>query len=204
VKGEKDMKFDLFSRFIFPIAITLTVTSCTTGLPTVNERSDVQSGKKSVVLLRITCELIEDNTPIEAFPGRMSASVMILKGGPIIGGKVDVAGAYRFLSPETRKQGWVFFYLEPGIHYLVFEGMASAAGMYYSPRYEVKIPETSPVVYIGCMHLYCESPYIFETACGTLDKCRMILSSEEIKAKKLQEEFLPDLGSFQTILMERL
>lgn len=198
------MKFDLFSRFIFPIAITLTVTSCTTGLPTVNERSDVQSGKKSVVLLRITCELIEDNTPIEAFPGRMSASVMILKGGPIIGGKVDVAGAHRFLSPETRKQGWVFFYLEPGIHYLVFEGMASAAGMYYSPRYEVKIPENSPVVYIGSMHLYCESPYIFETACGTFDKGRMILSNEEIKAKKLQEEFLPDLGSFQTILMERL
>jgi hypothetical protein len=204
VKGEKDMKFDLFSRFIFPIAITLTVTSCTTGLPTVNERSDVQSGKKSVVLLRITCELIEDNTPIEAFPGRMSVSVMILKGGPIIGGKVDVAGAYRFLSPETRKQGWVFIYLEPGIHYLVFEGMASAAGMYYSPRYEVKIPENSPVVYIGSMHLYCESPYIFETACGTFDKGRMIVSNEEIKAKKLQEEFLPDLGSFQTILMERL
>jgi hypothetical protein len=54
------------------------------------------------------------------------------------------------------------------------------------------------------MHLYCESPYIFETACGTFDKGRMILSNEEIKAKKLQEEFLPDLGSFQTILMERL
>ena len=198
------MKFDLFSRFIFPIAITLTVASCTTGLPTVNERSDVQSGKKSVVLLRITCELIEDNTPIEAFPGSMSASVMILKGGPIIGGKVDVAGAYRFLSPETRKQGWVFFYLEPGIHYLVFEGMASAAGMYYSPRYEVKIPENSPVVYIGSMHLYCESPYIFETACGAFDKNKMIVSNEEIKAKKLQKEFLPDLGSLQTVLMNRL
>lgn len=197
------MKFDLFSRFIFPIAITVMVASCTHP-PTVNERSDVQSGKKSVVLLRITCELIEDNTPIEAFQGSMSASVMILKGGPIIGGKVDVAGAYRFLSPETRKQGWVFFYLEPGIHYLVFEGMASAAGMYYSPRYEVKIPENSPVVYIGSMHLYCESPYIFETACGTFDKGRMIVSNEEIKAKKLQKEFLPDLGSPQTVLMERL
>jgi hypothetical protein len=89
----------------------------------------------------------------------MSASVMILEGGPIIGGKIDGGPRYRFLSPETRKQGWVFFYLEPGIHYLVFEGMASAAGMYYSPRYEVKIPENSPVVYIGSMHLYCESPY---------------------------------------------
>jgi hypothetical protein len=85
VKGEKDMKFDLFSRFIFPIVITVMVASCTTGPPTVNEHSDVQSGKKSVVLLRITCELIEDNTPIEAFPGSMSASVMILEGGPIIG-----------------------------------------------------------------------------------------------------------------------
>ena len=198
------MKFDLFSRFIFPIAITLTVTSCTTRLPTLNERSDVQSGKKSVVLLRITCELIEDNTPIEAFPGAMSASVMILKGGPILGGKVEGGMGIRFLSAETRKQGWVFFYLEPGIHYLVFEGMASGAGMYYSPRYEVKIPENSPVVYIGSMHLYCESPYIFETACGTFDKGRMIVSNEEIKAKKLQKEFLPDLGSLQTVLMERL
>lgn len=197
------MKFDLFSRFIFLIVITLTVVSCTTGLPTANERSDVQSGKKSVVLLRITCESAEDNTPIEAFP-KVSNPVYIFKGGPIIGGKVDVAGAYRFLSPETRKQGWVFFYLEPGIHYLVFEGMASAAGMYYSPRYEVKIPENSPVVYIGSMHLYCESPYIFETACGTFDKGRMIVSNEEIKAKKLQKEFLPDLGSPQTVLMERL
>lgn len=198
------MKFDLFSRFIFPIAITLTVTSCTTRLPTLNERSDVQSGKKSVVLLRITCELIEDNTPIEAFPGAMSASVMILKGGPILGGKVEGGMGIRFLSAETRKQGWVFFYLEPGIHYLVFEGMASGAGMYYSPRYEVKIPENSPVVYIGSMHLYCESPYIFETACGTFDKGRMIVSNEEIKAKKLQKEFLPDLGSLQTVLMNRL
>ena len=197
------MKFDLFSRFIFPIAITLMVASCTTGPPTVNERSDVQSGKQSVVLLRITCELIEDNTPIEAFP-RSRTFVVILEGGPVIGGKADGGPGYRFLSAETRKQGWIFFYLEPGIHYLFFEGMASLSGMYYSPRYEVKIPENSPVVYIGSMHLYCESPYIFETACGVFDKNKMIVSNEEIKAKKLQKEFLPDLGSLQTVLMDRL
>jgi hypothetical protein len=202
VKGEKDMKFDLFSRFIFLIVITLTVASCTTGLPTANERSDVQSGKKSVVLLRITCESAEDNTPIEAFP-KVSNPVYIFEGGPIIGGKVDVAGAYRFLSPETRKQGWVFLYLEPGIHYLVFEGVLSYRQMFYSPRYEVKIPENAPIVYIGSMHLYCRK-YDFGRSCGTFDKCRMIVSNEEIKAKKLQEEFLPDLGSFQTVLMERL
>jgi hypothetical protein len=53
------------------------------------------------------------------------------------------------------------------------------------------------------MHLYCRK-YDFGRSCGTFDKGRMIVSNEEIKAKKLQEEFLPDLGSFQTVLMERL
>ena len=203
MKGEKGMKFDLFSRFIFPIVITVMVASCTTGPPTVNERSDVQSGKKSVVLLRITCELIEDNTPIEAFPSGRSNPVYILKGGPILGGKIEGGTGNRFLSAETRKQGWVFFYLEPGIHYLVFEGILSYRQMFYSPRYEVKIPENFPVVYIGSMHLYCRKA-LFEKGCGTFDKGRMIVSNEEIKAKKLQKEFLPDLGSLQTVLMERL
>lgn len=202
MKGEKGMKFDLFSRFIFPIAITVMVASCTHP-PTVNERSDVQSGKKSVVLLRITCELIEGNTPIEAFP-RIGNPVYIFKGGPIIGGKVDGIGdRYGFLSPETRKQGWIFFYLEPGIHYLAFEGMSSMSRVYYSPRYEVKIPENSPVVYIGSMHLYCVKR-LFERGCGAFDKDKMIVSNEEIKAKKLQKEFLSDLGSLQTVLMNRL
>lgn len=194
------MKFDLFSRFIFPIAITLMVASCTHP-PTVNERSDVQSGKKAVVLLRITCESQEDNTPIEAFP-RISNPVYIQKGGPVIGGKVYGFGRYGFLSPETRKQGWVFFYLEPGIHYLVFEGILSIRGIYYSPRYEVKIPENSQVVYIGSMHLYCIK-YDFGRSCGAFDKDKMIVSNEEIKAKKLQKEFLSDLGSLQTVLMDR-
>jgi hypothetical protein len=75
--------------------------------------------------------------------------------------------------------------------------------MFNSPRYEVKIPESAPIVYIGSMHLYCRK-YDFGRSCGTFDKGRMIVSNEEIKAKKLQEEFLPDLGSFQTVLMERL
>jgi len=204
--GEKDMKFFLFLRFIPSIVIAGMLVSCATGPPTVNERSDVQSGKKSVVLLRITCELLKDGTPIEAFPQSFFGGdpIIIGKGGPIIGGKLKFITSTRFLSSETRKQGWVYFYLEPGIHYLIFEGLKSYWARFYSPRYKVSMPKNSPVVYIGSLHLYCESPYFFGKSCGTFDKGRMVVSNEEDKAKLLLKEYLSDLGSIQIVLMERL
>lgn len=192
----------MLSRFVLSIVVTGLLAGCATGPPTVKERYDVQSGKKNVVLLRVTCEL-ENGTPVEAFPQSLGDPVVIAKGGPITGGKVDVV-RYRFLSPETRKQGWVFFYLKPGIHYLIFQGTSAGTRLFYSPRFKVNISKEHPVVYIGTMHLCCVSTWNFGMKyCAAVDSKRMVVSNEEIQAKKLLKEYLSNFGSLQTILMKR-
>jgi len=201
------MKIYLFLKIILSIAITVMVFSCATGLPTVNERSDVLSGKKSVVLLRITCEL-KDGIPVEAFPQFMDGDPVIIgKGGPILGGILIPIHTFggsrpiRSFSPETRKRGWIFFYLEPGIHYLAFLGGQHPHFLYF-PRYKVKIPKNFPIVYIGSLHLYCSSTHWGGKDCVGIDQKRIVILNDKNKAKKLVEEYLSDLGSLQIHLIE--
>jgi len=203
---KKSVKHLSFLRLTFAIIVTGFILGCATGPPTANERAKVQVGKQAVVLLRITCES-EDKTPVEAFPKSLGDPIIIGKASPIIGGKIEIISDLftgRFFSPETRKQGWTFLFLKPGIHYLIFAGTASRLEMPYAPRYKVNIPKTGPVFYIGSMHLYCANTWNFGMKyCPSFDTERMVISNEEIQAKTLLKDHLSDLGSLQTVLMER-
>jgi len=206
--GEKDIKLHLFFKIILCIAITMMVINCEIYPPTSEERLDVLSGKKSLVLIRITCEL-NDGTPVKAFPLYRADWLLIGKGSPKLGSNVKWMAQYggsRFLrcfSHETLEQGWVFFYLEPGKHYLGFVGTEEMLRLYV-PRFEVNIPINSPVVYLGTLHFPCLWTLSDVNGCGSIDQNRVLILNEEIKAKKLVEDNLLGLGSLQTLLIKPL
>lgn len=62
---------------------------------------------------------------------------------------------YRFLSDETRRQGWIYFLLEPGIHYLSVRppmNLDQCQLIKYSSRWRIDIPTDTRLVYAGTLH----------------------------------------------------
>jgi hypothetical protein len=200
-------------KVIFYITLPVLFLSCaTTGLPKANERLAIQNGKQILVLLRITCEL-EDATSVEAFKSIFVADDINIGLGSsfLVGGKVNRV-IPRFLSPETRKQGWIYLILESGIHYFAFQGpqitdrFGYEKQLRFAPRFRVNIPKNNSLVYIGTLHLHCHSRrYLFGgKSCDFFDKRRMVVQNEESLAKKVETEYFSDFGSGQTLLMQRV
>lgn len=200
-----------FLIFTLSIIIIGIFTSCARhSLPTAKERSYILGGKKTIVLLRITCEL-EDGTSVEPFRSSFYAdNINIGLGGFLVGGKVRRVEPQRFLSPETRKQGWIYLILKPGIHYIVFQTSQQTDAftwnkeLRYAPRFRVNIPKNKLLVYIGTLHLYCHGgTYLFEGKYfAFFDRRRMVVRNEESLAENLTTEYLSDFGSPQTVLMQ--
>lgn len=200
--------------FIFSIAIPVLFASCaSTGLPKANERTTIQSGKQTLVLLRITCES-EDGKPVEPFFGDFSPDNINIGSANnfIIGGMVKRVEFQRFLSPETKEQGWIYLIVEPGMHYFVFQGPQTADAftfnkqLRYLPRWQVNLPQNNAIVYIGTMHLCCgtvKDLFSGKKRCISFDERRMAVRDEELLAKNIVEEYLKDFGSFKKILMKR-
>jgi hypothetical protein len=171
-------------------------------LPKANERLEIQSGKKTLVLLRIICES-EYGTSIEPFKHIVPAdNINIgLAVSFLLGGNVNRLSP-RFLSPETRKKGWVFFLIPPGEHFFVFQGPQHTdvwtweKQMRYRPRWQANIPHNAAIVYIGTMHLHCTFSY------ELFGESQTTVLNEESLAINIVEEYLKGLGSFQTILMK--
>lgn len=198
-------------RIILFFAIIGLLAGCAmTVLPTDKERSSILSGKQTILLLRIICEL-EDGTSVEAFASSLIMdNVNIGLGGFLIGGKVKRV-LPRFLSSETRKQGWIYLILEPGVHYFAFQGPQTSDSfswekeLRYAPRFQVNIPKNNTLVYIGSLHLYCHSRGSLFGAkrCDFFDKSRMLVENEERLSEKVTTEYLSSFGPIQTLIMRR-
>ena len=93
--------------------------------------------------------------------------------------------------------------MEPGIHYLIIAGNEEVLRLYV-PRFEVNIPKTSPVVYLGTLHFPCLWAHSDGKGCGSIDQNRIEILNEEMEAKKLVEDNLSDLGPLQTYLIKPL
>ena len=199
-------------RIIISIIIIGIFTSCVrSDLPTGKERSSILREKKTIVLIRIKYDL-EDGTLRGPFEGFGYPKVInIGLSSFLVGGKVKPV-PHRFLSPETRKQGWMFLILKPGIHYIVVFGSQTSdlytwmSDIRYAPRFRVNIPKNKPLVYIGTLYLHCQSRYVLfgEKSCDFFDRRRIVVQNEESLAEKLTTEYLSDFGPPQTLLMQFL
>ena len=186
------------------------VAGCADFIPlTKIDYSAITEGQKSLVFLRVTCE-IESESAVEPVRGCLDA---LGNNANMAMGDFETGGALKpimpkFLSAETGKQGWAFFILEPGIYYLGFQGQRRTDAFTYQSqwkkvqRYRIDIQPDSPVVYIGTMHLQCHSEWFLSGAKYCCYIYSQVVKNEEALAQKLVSENLKTMGPPKTALMQ--
>jgi len=169
-----------------------------------HQRAMVQDGKLSLVLLRVTGEF-EDGSPVEIFVNY-----------PVYFSSFETGKGLRpvfpeFFSKEARQKGWSVFLLEPGNYRFAFEvdvfiqdGRSRIWADERSGRlWAAEIPNNSPVVYIGTMHLVCGKKSRSSVESKDCDHIiREVVKNEELEAKNTSMKYLPDFDPPKIVLMK--
>ena len=216
------MKDKIYRIFLLPISVISVLlalfTSCARvgikiGLPNNKQVSTIQTGKEAIVLLRVT-GTFDDGKRVNTFKGTNEAknvNLGLCKDGPQ--SEIEIVRFQRFLSSETKKQGWVYFIMEPGTHYLVFIGLCSFLSypsleecdhrLQRARLWQIDIPKDAPIVYIGSMHLASWREYAWHgVLISDFNENKMLLKNEENLAKQLAASYLSEFGSIHTLLMK--
>lgn len=141
-----------------------------------------------------------DSSTFEPFKSSISEDNVRISLGSFQTGGFNIISSQVFLSSNSRKQGWTYLILEPGIYYLGFTGRELTGKD--QPRYRIDINPESPIVYIGTMHLQCHSKWnIFGIKkCDSIDSHAVV--NEEALAKELVSENLEEMGHLKSSLMQ--
>ncbi len=173
------------------------------------EKTAINAGEKTVVLLRIECTI--DNQPHEPFKTSAWTGEPIVALG--IGGFETVGeprlAVHGFLSEDSRRAGWTYFALSSGVYYLAVLGPKSDAGnknIQEAPRWRVDVPENTRLLYIGTLQLTGRADGAFLLG-GKIIKSanneEFIVKNEHELAKSLLAEHFPDGGETKTSPMQR-
>jgi hypothetical protein len=182
-----------------------------TGLPSAAEKTAVDAGQKSIVLLRVQCT-VEDGTPYEAFAHALvDDNVSFGVGSFDTGGEPRRLELLRFLSPESRRDGWTYLVLPHGTHYLaVYPPRRTDVFSYQrslkdAPRWRIDIPRGARLVYAGTLRLAGASDRLI--AGGRILRSirvdAMRVADEEALARELLVEHFPGLGEVHAALLVR-
>ena len=183
----------------------------TPKLPTAVETQLIKEGTRPLALIRITARL-KDGTPVKPLDGSIAADrVGFGIGGFETGGEPLDTLQQRFLSDESRIQGWSFVILEPGVHYLAFRGPQTGRawewgkGLPYAQRWVFETSNALPIYYIGTMHLICESKWYIGGGkrCDYIDENHMVVKNEMELAQEIANKYLKEFGPPQLALMKR-
>lgn len=175
------------------------------------KRSDTDTGGKAIVLLNIQCTI--DNQPYESFIEPTFTTEPIFLFGL---GSFETVGeprfvTHHFLSRETRRAGWTYFMLSPGVYYLAVLGPDSSvvpSDKYFqeAPRWRIDIPQNVKAVYVGTLQFTGKSNgqllfggKIIIPAEGDEPTIR----DDHSIASGIISQYLPDAGEAKTIFMQR-
>lgn len=200
---------NIFRLFSVAIFVSHLVGCASTGLPTMKERTAVGAGEEAIVLLRVQCT-IESQQPYEAFSyALMDDNISFGLGSFKTGGEPERLALLRFLSPESRKNGWTYFVLPQGIHYLTVypprrtDVFTYERGIRNAPRWRIDIPQDAKLVYAGTLRFTGESDWLLFGG-RILRSIRIdemsVTNDEELAHQLLTEEF-PGFGEAQTVLL---
>ncbi len=179
------------------------------GLPTVNERTAVGAGEMAIVLLRVD-STVENQQPYEAFKHSITDdNISFGLGSFDTGGEPRRLALLRFLSPESRKDGWTYFALPPGIHYLaVYPPRRTDVWTYErslknAPRWRLDIPPNARLIYAGTLRFTGKSTPLLsgERIMTSIQIDNMSVTNEEELARKLLTKELPGFGEVQSALL---
>lgn len=179
------------------------------GLPAGEERTAVAASEKAIVLLRVVCT-IENQQPYEAFSHSLvEDNISFGLGSFESGGEPKRLPALRFLSPESRKDGWTYFVIPHGIHYLAVypprrtDVLTYERGLKNAPRWQMEIPPNSRLVYVGTLRMGGESSRLLFRGriMNSIRTDDMIVTNDEERAREFLMEAFPGFGEVQTVLL---
>lgn len=200
-----------WSSWLGAVVIALVTASCAfnTARPTSAELRSKDRRSQAVVLLRVVTEI--DGKDCPAFPSSISVdSIWLGLGDFSTGGKIRPS-AQRFLSKDTRKNGWTYLLLEPGIYYLAPHAPQNENAFAYDaswkttqPCWRVDVPNETPVIYAGT--LFVPGKGLWQIFGGrrmsVFDTERFEVRNEPALATAIHQEWLKDLGTLSTQLVQ--
>lgn len=182
-----------------------------TSLPADKERTAVSAGELAVVLLRVVCT-VEDEQPYEAFSYSMiDDNISFGLGSFETGGEPKRLERLRFLSPESRKDGWTYLVVPQGIHYLAVypprrtDVLSYQRSLKTAPRWRMDIPANARLVYAGTLHLSGASSHLLlgGRIMNAIRTDTMSIANDAAAARTLLQEAFPEFGEPQTALLRR-
>ena len=182
--------------------------SCTTTvLPSAKDYELINSGKRSVLVIRIICEV--EGESYEVFRHAVSDdNIGIALGGFETGGELH-RKIPAHLSSQTRKDGWLYFLLEPGFHYLAIQPPRRSDVWSYensfkrAPLWRLDIPPQTSIVYAGTFHIpIIKQKMLFGgVSIKSFITDSIVILDDEDAARKIAADFFPELETFKTMLM---
>lgn len=178
-------------------------------LPTANERAAVGAGEMAIVLLRMNTT-VENQQPYEAFKHSITEDNISFGVGSFdTGGEPRRLALLRFLSPESRKDGWTYFVLPHGVHYLAAYPPRRTDIWTYerniknAPRWRLDIPPKVKLIYAGTLHLSGKSTPLLvgDRIMTSIQTDNMRVTNEEEFARKLLKKEFPEFGEVQSVLL---
>jgi hypothetical protein len=187
----------------------LTAGCAMVNMPSEKEYEMIRSGKRSLVLLRIACNL--DEMAYEVFSqDLMDDNFGIALGSFETGGEMKQVMT-TFLSNQARKDGWIYFILEPGYYYFAIQPPRRTDAWTYAsnfdsiPLQKFYIPPKTQVIYVGTLYFECmgKKGLLGSSIISSCDRDSIIIKKEEDAASKLALEFFSEFEAPNTRLMEK-
>ena len=192
------------------LALALQLAGCASiNPPTQTELAAVAAGGQAIVLLRVECTI--DGRPYEPFSyGLGEDNVGFGLGSFDTGGEPRAVGL-RFLSQESRRAGWTYFVLRPGVYYLALrppqrsDWRAYERSLQTGPRWRIDVPVGAQAVYVGTLSLTGEAdPLLFgDRIMRSIRGDASSVEDERDFAADLLAREVPAAGEIETVLMRR-
>ncbi len=166
-----------------------------------------QQGGRMLVLLRVATRSSTGES-IEPFAHSLvDDNIGFAVGSFETGGKVKRIEDMRFLSQESRAEGWFYFVLPRGAHYLALLPPRRINLFTYlemfndAKKWRLNVPATEAMVYAGSLHIESDIELLFFGGKYIKNLLRMEVRDETKIAKDLVRQFVPGVSEVETSLM---
>ena len=199
-----------WSKAFFPLALGVLLAGCaSTGALTQSEQAAIADGREAIVLLRVECTI--DGRPYEPFSFGLGADNVSFGLGSFDTGGAPRAVGQRFLSEESRRAGWTYFVLRPGVYYLAVrppqrsDWRAYERSLQTGPRWRIDVAEGAKAVYVGSLRLTGDAdPLLFgDRIMRSIRADASSVEDERELARELMAREVPAAGETETVLMRR-
>jgi hypothetical protein len=177
--------------------------------PTQAELAAVSAGRQAIILLRVQCMI--GGRPYEPFSYGLGEDNVGFGLGTFDTGGEPRATGLRFPSQESRRAGWIYFVLRPGVYYLAVRPPQRGSLRAYDealltgPRWRIDVPAHAKAVYVGTLRLTGEAdPLLFgDRIMRSIDGDSATVEDERDFAVALLAREFPAAGEPETVLMRR-